>query len=112
LRIEHFKSATTGVGLVVMGKIREPFEHAKQVLVPGTAQDLDIAGAALMTTSPSPSRSTTGMSGPIAVANAIRVEVSPVPGAARPSAPMGPNRNCEFDGYRCMRGWTWARSGS
>jgi len=49
LRIEHFKSATTGVGLVVMGKIREPFEHAKKVLVPGTTQDLHIAGAALRT---------------------------------------------------------------
>src|SRR6516162_8204764 len=49
LRIEIFKSATTGVGLVVMGKIREPFEHAKKVLVPRTTEDLDIAGAALRT---------------------------------------------------------------
>src|SRR6516162_10728579 len=49
LRIVQFKSATTGVGLVVMGKIREPFEHAKKVLVPGTTEDLDIAGAALRT---------------------------------------------------------------
>src|SRR6516164_3983551 len=49
LWIEQFEGATTGVGLVVMGKIREPFEHAKKVLVPGTAQDLHIAGAALRT---------------------------------------------------------------
>src|SRR6516162_7060366 len=49
LRIVQFKSATTGVGLVVMVKIRKPFEHAKQVLVPRTTEDLDIAGAALRT---------------------------------------------------------------
>src|SRR6516165_8462658 len=49
LWIEHFEGATTGVGLVVMGKIREPFEHAKKVLVPRTTEDLHIAGAALRT---------------------------------------------------------------
>jgi hypothetical protein len=49
LRIEHFKSATTGVGLVVMGKIREPLEHAKKVLVSRATPDLDVADAALRT---------------------------------------------------------------
>src|SRR6516162_10480707 len=49
LWIEHFEGATTGVGLVVMGKIREPFEHAKKVLVPGTTHNLHIPGAALRT---------------------------------------------------------------
>jgi hypothetical protein len=32
-----------------MGKIRKPFEHAKEVLVPGTTKDLHIADAALRT---------------------------------------------------------------
>src|SRR5262249_20787095 len=39
LRIEHFEGAATGVGLVVMSKIRKAFEHAKKVLIPRTAQD-------------------------------------------------------------------------
>jgi hypothetical protein len=45
--IEHFQGPATGVDLVVMGEIGEPFEDAEQVLVPGAAQDLHIAGAAL-----------------------------------------------------------------
>src|SRR5438477_2705434 len=37
-----------------MGEIGEPFEDAEQVLVPGAAQDLHIAGAALRTERPEP----------------------------------------------------------
>ena len=46
-RIEHFQGPTAGVDLVVVGEIGEPFEDAEQILVPGAAQDLHIAGAAL-----------------------------------------------------------------
>ena len=42
VRIEHFQGPTAGVDLVVMGEIREPFEDAKQVLVPEAALDLHI----------------------------------------------------------------------
>ena len=42
LRIEHFEGAATGIGLVVMSKIRKPFEHAKKVLVPRTARILTL----------------------------------------------------------------------
>src|SRR5712671_6102527 len=37
-----------------MGEIGEPFEDAKEVLVPGTAEDLHVAGAALRTERPEP----------------------------------------------------------
>src|SRR5207249_10223763 len=43
VRIEHFQGSATGVDLVVMGEIGEPFEDAEQVLVPGAAEDLHIA---------------------------------------------------------------------
>ena len=52
--IEHFQGAAAGVDFVVMGKIGEPFEDAEQVLVPGAAQDLQIAGAALRAEWPEP----------------------------------------------------------
>ena len=42
LRIEHFQGH-----LVVMGEIGEALEDAEQFLVPGSAQDLHITGAAL-----------------------------------------------------------------
>jgi hypothetical protein len=45
--IEHFQGSAAGVDLVVMREIREPFEDAEQLLVPGTAQDFHVAGAAL-----------------------------------------------------------------
>jgi hypothetical protein len=38
MRIEHLQSAAAGVDLVVMGEIRETFEHAEQFLVPGLAK--------------------------------------------------------------------------
>src|SRR6516162_10520563 len=49
LRIEHFQGSAAGVDLVVMGEIGEAFEDAEQLLVPGAAPDLYIAGAALRT---------------------------------------------------------------
>src|SRR5882672_9201318 len=52
--IEHFQGPAAGVDLVVMGKIGEPFEDAEQVLVPGAAPDLHIAGAALRAERPEP----------------------------------------------------------
>jgi hypothetical protein len=52
--IEHFKRAAAGVDLVIMGEIGEALEDAEQVLVPGAAQDLHIAGPALRTERPEP----------------------------------------------------------
>src|ERR1700674_4339733 len=54
VRIEHFQGPTAGIDLVVVGEIGEPFEDAEQVLVPGAAQDLHIAGAALRAERPEP----------------------------------------------------------
>jgi len=45
--IEHFQGCAAGVDLVVMGELGEAFEDAEQLLVPGVAQDLHIARAAL-----------------------------------------------------------------
>ena len=47
LGIEHFQGSAAGVDLVIMSEIGEPFEDAEQVLVPGTVQDFQVAGAAL-----------------------------------------------------------------
>jgi hypothetical protein len=47
LRVEHFQDSAPGADLVVMGEIGEAFENAEQLLVPGVAPDLHIAGAAL-----------------------------------------------------------------
>src|SRR5882762_10233440 len=52
--IEHFQGPAAGVDLVVMSEVGEPFEDAEQVLVPGAAPDLQIAGAALRTERPEP----------------------------------------------------------
>src|SRR5215467_6950476 len=48
-RIEHFQGAAAGVDLVVMGKIGETLKDAEQLLVPGAAPGLDVAGATLRT---------------------------------------------------------------
>ena len=52
--IEHFQGAAARVDLVVMGEIGKPFEDAEKLLVPGTAQDLHIAGPALRAKRPEP----------------------------------------------------------
>src|SRR5216683_785950 len=52
--IEHIQGPTAGVDFVVMGEIGKPFEDAEQVFVPGAAQDLHIAGAALRAERPEP----------------------------------------------------------
>src|SRR6516164_2731958 len=52
--LKHLQGSAAGVDLIIMGEIREPFENAKQVFVPGAAQDLHVAGAALRTKRPEP----------------------------------------------------------
>ena len=52
--IEHFQGAAAGVDLVVMGEFGEALEDPEQVLVPGTAQNLHIAGPALRAEWPEP----------------------------------------------------------
>jgi len=47
LRQRHFQGPTAGVDLVVMGEIGEALEDAEQALVPGAAQELHLADAAL-----------------------------------------------------------------
>ena len=50
--IEHFQGSAAGVDLVVMGEVGEPFEDAKQALLPEASQDLHVAGAARRTERP------------------------------------------------------------
>src|SRR6516162_10712070 len=59
--IEHFQRAAAGIDLVVMGEIGEAFENAKQLLVPGSPPDLDVAGAALRAERPKPRQLVAGL---------------------------------------------------
>ena len=63
LRIQHFEGAATGIDLVIVRKIREPFEHPEQVVVPGATQDLHIAGAALRAKRSEPCQLVTALRG-------------------------------------------------
>src|SRR4051794_22543121 len=52
--IEHLQGAAAGIDLIVMGEIRKTLEDAEQLLVPGCAPDLHVAGAALRAERPEP----------------------------------------------------------
>src|SRR5207245_1758917 len=52
--IQHFQGAAAGIDLVVVGEIREPFEDAEQILVPGAAPNLHVAGTVLRAERPEP----------------------------------------------------------
>src|SRR5712675_556631 len=52
IETEHLQGPAAGVDLVVMGQIGKAFQNSEQLIVPGAAPDLHIAGTALRTERP------------------------------------------------------------